>query len=64
MKMVWMRMCGIKSGDIFHPDPGGVNHHPRPRFHLPAGKQVLTLHFLDQQVFDFDYMEFVKVAAP
>jgi len=34
------------------------------RFHLPAGKQVLTLHFLDQQVFDFDYMEFVKVAAP
>lgn len=34
------------------------------RFHLPAGRQQLTLHFLDQQVFDFDYMEFVKSAAP
>jgi hypothetical protein len=33
-------------------------------FRLPAGKQVLTLHFLDQQVFDFDYMEFVKSTAP
>ena len=34
------------------------------RFHLPAGKQVLTLHFIDQQVFDFDYMEFVRSSAP
>ena len=34
------------------------------RFHLPAGKQLLTLHFIDQQVFDFDYMEFVKSATP
>ena len=33
-------------------------------FHLPAGKQVLTLHFLDQPVMNFDYMDFVKVAAP
>jgi Carbohydrate binding module (family 6) len=34
------------------------------RFHLPAGKQVLTLHFLDQPVMNFDYMDFVKSAAP
>ena len=34
------------------------------RFHLPAGKQVLTLHFVDQPVMNFDYMDFVKVAAP
>jgi hypothetical protein len=34
------------------------------RFHLPAGKQVLTLHILDQPVFNFDYMDFVEVAAP
>ena len=34
------------------------------RFHLSKGKQVLTLHFLDQPVFNFDYMDFVKSAAP
>jgi hypothetical protein len=34
------------------------------RFHLPAGRQLLTLHFLDQSVMNFDYMEFVKSAAP
>ena len=34
------------------------------RFHLCAGKQVLTLHFLDQPVMNFDYMDFVKSAAP
>jgi hypothetical protein len=34
------------------------------RFHLPAGKQLLTLHFLDQPVMNFDYMEFVKSPAP
>ncbi len=34
------------------------------RFHLPKGKQLLTLHFLDQPVFNFDYMDFVKSAAP
>jgi len=33
-------------------------------FRLSKGKQVLTLHFLDQQVFDFDYMEFVRSSAP
>jgi hypothetical protein len=31
------------------------------RFHLPAGKQLLTLHFIDQPVMNFDYMEFVPV---
>jgi hypothetical protein len=34
------------------------------RFHLPAGKQLLTLHFLDQPVFNFDYMDFVRSTAP
>jgi hypothetical protein len=34
------------------------------RFHLPKGKQLLTLHILDQPVFNFDYMDFVQVAAP
>ncbi len=34
------------------------------RFHLPAGKQVLTVHFIDQPVMNFDYMEFVKSPAP
>jgi hypothetical protein len=34
------------------------------RVHLPAGKQLLTLHFLDQPVMNFDYMEFVPSAAP
>ena len=34
------------------------------RFRLPAGRQVLTLHFLDQPVFNFDYMDFVRSAAP
>jgi hypothetical protein len=34
------------------------------RFHLPAGKQLLTLHFLDQPVMNFDRMEFVKSPAP
>jgi len=34
------------------------------RFHLAKGKQVLTLHFLDQPVFNFDYMDFVESAAP
>jgi len=34
------------------------------RFHLPAGKLVLTLHFLDQPVMNFDYMEFVPSPAP
>lgn len=31
------------------------------RFYLPAGRQVLTLHFIDQPVFNFDYMDFVRV---
>jgi hypothetical protein len=31
------------------------------RFHLPAGKQQLTLHFLDQPVMNFDYMDFIRV---
>jgi hypothetical protein len=31
------------------------------RFHLAAGTQVLTLHFIDQPVMNFDYMEFVRV---
>ena len=31
------------------------------RFYLPAGKQLLTLHFIDQPVMNFDYMEFVRV---
>ena len=31
------------------------------RFYLAAGRQVLTLHFLDQPVFNFDWMEFVPV---
>ena len=29
------------------------------KFHLRQGLQVLTLHFLDQPVMNFDYMEFV-----
>ena len=31
------------------------------RFYLKQGKQVLRLHFLDQPVMNFDYMDFVKV---
>ncbi|MEO8561680.1 MAG: carbohydrate-binding protein [bacterium] len=31
------------------------------RFHLAVGTQVLTLHFIDQPVLNFDYMEFVPV---
>jgi hypothetical protein len=31
------------------------------RVHLSAGTQVLTLHFIDQPVLNFDYMEFVEV---
>jgi len=31
------------------------------RFRLPAGKHLLTLHFLDHPVMNFDYMEFVRV---
>jgi hypothetical protein len=31
------------------------------RFQLLAGRQVLTLHFLDQPVMNFDYMEFVRL---
>lgn len=31
------------------------------RFYLPAGKQLLTLHFLDQPVINLDYIEFVRV---
>lgn len=31
------------------------------RFHLPAGRHVLTLHFIDQPVFNFDWMEFLPV---
>jgi hypothetical protein len=31
------------------------------RFHLKKGRQVLTLHFIDQPVMNFDYMEFVLV---
>lgn len=31
------------------------------RFHLSAGTQLLTLHFIDQPVLNFDYMEFVRV---
>jgi len=27
--------------------------------HLKKGRQVLTLHFIDQPVMNFDYMEFV-----
>ena len=33
-----------------------VNH--LGKFHLKNGRQVLTLHFLDQPVMNFDYMEF------
>jgi hypothetical protein len=29
------------------------------KFHLKKGRQVLTLHFIDQPVMNFDYMEFV-----
>ena len=29
--------------------------------YLPTGKQLLTLHFIDQPVMNFDYMEFVPV---
>jgi hypothetical protein len=31
------------------------------RLHLPAGRQLLTLHFIDQPVMNFDWMEFVPV---
>jgi hypothetical protein len=31
------------------------------RFYLPAGRQLLTLHFIDQPVMNFDYMDFVRV---
>ena len=31
------------------------------RFHLSAGTQVLTLHFIDQPVLNFDYLEFTRV---
>ncbi len=31
------------------------------KFYLPAGKQLLTLHILDQPVFNFDYMDFIKI---
>ncbi len=31
------------------------------RFHLKKGRQVLTLHFLDQPVMNFDYMDFVAL---
>ena len=31
------------------------------KVHLPKGVHVLTLHFLDQPVMNFDYMDFVKV---
>jgi hypothetical protein len=33
-------------------------------FYLSTGKKLLTLKFLDQPVFNFDYMEFVKVSPP
>ncbi len=29
------------------------------KFHLKKGRQVLTLHFIDKPVMNFDYMEFV-----
>jgi hypothetical protein len=31
------------------------------RLYLPAGRQLLTLHFIDQPVMNFDWMEFVPV---
>jgi hypothetical protein len=31
------------------------------RLHLKKGRQVLTLHFIDQPVMNFDYMDFVRV---
>jgi hypothetical protein len=31
------------------------------KFHLKKGRQVLTLHFIDKPVMNFDYMEFVLV---
>lgn len=31
------------------------------KLHLKKGLQVMTLHFLDQPVMNFDYMDFVKV---
>jgi hypothetical protein len=34
-----------------------INH--LGKFHLKKGRQVLTLHFIDQPVMNFDYMEFV-----
>ena len=30
------------------------------KLHLKKGVQVLTLHFIDQPVMNFDYMDFVQ----
>jgi len=32
-----------------------------PRVHLEAGRQLLTLHVLEQPGFNFDYMDFVRL---
>ena len=49
---------GVAAGAPLEPD---LRTRPLPS---PRGKQLLTLHFLDQPVMNFDYMEFVKSAAP
>jgi hypothetical protein len=43
--------------------PDGRGRLRRVRYTVEVA-QVITLHFVDQPVFNFDYMDFVRSAAP